>query len=300
MQFKNSLSIFAGNLALSYKLLLLIFIAFIIAAALFVSLFNPLLDGLREALEIEGISLSFTDIIQDPVKNLSAIWNATTDYLSNNTLLLVSRFIFLGLLVIFARFFGTLALVPATKMLHNKMTTGYSSGLLSSFVANFPQTLLYALISSIIFSIIDLGALFLSMLMFFALYKIFKVSALFIVFGLFLAVYSARITLFSQWLPLIADGGKNVIKTFIQSVKLGLKSFGVNYPMVLTINLVYFAIVMVCTLPTFGVLSIVTLPMYMTMLCICGLTSYFNMMNRKYYTDEGLTVYSPGKNKLDN
>lgn len=198
MEFKHSLSIFSSNLVLSYKLLLLIFVVFIIAAVLFVSIFNPLFDGLQDALEIEGLSLSFTEVIQDPINNISAIWRTATDYISDNTSLIVSRFVFLSLLIMFARFFGSLALIPATKMLHNKMTSGYSDGLFASFVASLPQTLLFALVSSIIFTIIDLGLFFLAMLLFFGLYKIFKVSALFITLALLLAAFSIRTSLFSQ------------------------------------------------------------------------------------------------------
>lgn len=295
MEFKHSLSILSSNLGLSYKLLLLIFIVFLIAAVLFVSIFNPLFDGLQQALELEGLSLSFYDIIQDPINNITGIWRTATDYLSSNTMLIVSRFIFLCLLVIFARFFGSLALVPATKMLHNKMTAGYSDGLFASFVAALPQTLLFALISSIIFAVIDLALFFLTAMMFFWFYKIFKVTALFISLGLLIAAYSARVSLFSQWLPLIVDGNKNIFKALPAAIKLSLKSFGTHYPMSLTIHMAFVAIIMTCTISTFGVLPIVSLPLYISIMCICSLTTYFNLMNRKYYTDNGFTVYTPKK-----
>lgn len=293
MEFKHSLSILSSNLGLSYKLLLLIFIVFLIAAVLFVSIFNPLFDGLQQALEIEGLSLSFYDIIQDPINNISGIWRTATDYFSSNTMLIVSRFIFLCLLVIFARFFGSLALVPATKMLHNKMTAGYSDGLFASFVATLPQTLLFALVSSIIFAIIDLALIFLTTMIFFWLYKVFKVTALFISLGLLIVAFSARVSLFSQWLPLIVDGNKNVLKALPAAIKLSLKSFGTHYPMSLTIHTVFVAIIMTCTISTFGVLPIVSLPMYISIICICSLTTYFSLMKRKYYTDNGFTVYTP-------
>lgn len=295
MEFKHSLSIFSSNLVLSYKLLLLIFVVFIIAAVLFVSIFNPLFDGLQDALEIEGLSLSFTEVIQDPINNISAIWRTATDYISDNTSLIVSRFVFLSLLIMFARFFGSLALIPATKMLHNKMTSGYSDGLFASFVASLPQTLLFALVSSIIFTIIDLGLFFLAMLLFFSLYKIFKVSALFITLALLLAAFSIRTSLFSQWMPVMVDSDKNIFKALPDAIKLGAKTFGTHYPMALTINIVFTAIIMTCTIPTFGVLPIVALPMYISMHCICALTTYFNHHDRKYYTDNGLTVYTPKK-----
>ncbi len=295
MEFKHSLSIFSSNLGLSYKLLLLIFTVFLIAAVLFVSIFNPLFDGLQKALELEGLSLSFYDIIQDPINNIQGIWRTATDYLSSNTMLIVSRFVFLCLLIIFARFFGSLALVPATKMLYNKMTAGYSDGLFASFVAALPQTLLFALVSSIIFSVIDLSLFFLITMAFFWLYKIFKVTALFIALGLLLAAYSARVSLFSQWLPLIVDGNKNVFKALPAAVRLSLRRFKTHYPMSLTINIFYAAIILTCTITTFGVLPIVTLPMYISMMCICALTTYFNAKNRKYYTDNGFNVYTPKK-----
>jgi len=33
--------------------------------------------------------------------------------------------------------------------------------------------------------------------------------------------------------------------------------------------------------------------MYIILICIFNLVSYFNLNNRKYYTDNGVSVYTP-------
>lgn len=297
MQFKHSLSIFGVNLALSYKVLILIFIVVIIASALFVSIFNPLIAGIKEALELEGITLSATEILNEPVEQLTKIWNTATEFLSDNYALLVSRFLFLALLMVFARFFISLAFLPISKILYDKMTTGYSGGLFQSLVATLPQTIAYAFFSSLIYSLLDIGIFFLSLWLLLFLYKIIKVSALLPTFTIFLLLFTARIALFSHWLPIVCDGTKNIFKALSQSFKSSLKSFGTYFPMALTMTIVYASIIITFLLTTFGLLPIVTFPMYMIFICIFNNVSYFNFKKRKYYTDEGITVYTPKSNK---
>lgn len=293
MQPKHTLSIFSTNLNLTYKVLIFIFIIFIIASALFVSIFTPLIKDIKEAIELEGVSLSPRDILNDPVAEISKIWSIISDFLSNNYVLLLTRFLFLVLLLVFARFFVLLAFVPISVIIYNKMSAGYSGGLFSSMVATLTQTISFAFFSSIIYSIIDLALAFFSLYVFLVFYKLVNISALMPAFAIFLLLFSLRISIFSHWLPKICDGEKNIFKALGLSMKSSIKSLSVHYPIILSMTLVYFAIVTCTLLPTIAIFPIVTLPVYLIILCISHLVSYFNYNNKKYYTDLGLTVFTP-------
>lgn len=295
MQFKHSLSIFSTNLALSYKVLILIFIVLIIASALLVSVFNPLISGIKEAIEYEGIGLTMDNILENPIDNISKIWSITSNYLSNNTSLLVTRLLFVFVVIVITRFFISLALLPITKIIHSKMTTGYSNGLFANFVATLPESIGMAFLSSVIFALIDILIFIFCFYVLIIAFKVINVSAFIISSTLFIMLYSARISLFSQWLPTISDGQKNIFKAMCNGIKLSLKCFFSHYVMTLTVVIVYLSLIMVTTIPTFGLLPIITFPMYIIMLCILNLTSYFNIMDRKYYTDDGVTVFNPKK-----
>lgn len=295
MRFKHSLSIFGTNLSLTYKVLILIFIVGIIASALLVSIFNPLITGIKDEIAYEGMDLSISDILENPVENISQIWNITSNFLYNNTTLIVTRLLFIFALVVLTRFFIALSHIPITKIIHSKMATGYSNGLFANFVATLPQTFMFALISSLIYALLDILIFTFCFYIFLAMFKIMTISAFLIFFALFIALLSARITLFSQWLAVISDGQRNVFKALVTGVKQSLKCFFSHYIMVLTVVIGYFSIIMATTIPTFGLLPIITFPMFIVMLCILNLTSYFNTMNRKYYTDDGVTVFNPEK-----
>lgn len=298
MQFKHSLSIFSTNLSLSYKVLLLFFIVFIIASALFVSLFTPIIKGINEALTLEGITLSAKEILNNPIEQLTMIRDTASNYFSNHQAFLASRFFFMILVFVFARFFVTLALVPVTKFIYDKMTTGYSSGLFQNMIAALPQTLLFALLSSIIYSILDIGIFFLSIYIFIFLFNLINVSALLPAFACFILLYTVRSTLFSSWLPLICDSKKNIFALFIDNFKLSLKSFSIHFPMALTMTIIYATIITTSTLSTFAVLPIATFPMFTVLMCIFNLVCYFKLMDRKYYIDDGITVFDPKINSV--
>lgn len=293
MQLKHSLSIFSTNLNLTYKVLIFIFIILIIALAFFVSIFTPVIKDIRAEIELEGASLAPRDILEDPVTELTKIWHIVSDFLSDNYMLLVTRFLFLGLLLVFARFFVSLAFVPISMIIYNRMTTGYSGGLFSSMVSTFPQTIVFAFFSSIIYSIIDLAIAFLSLYAFFFFYKLVNISAFMPAFAIFILLFSLRISAFSHWLAVICDGEKNIFKALGTALKSSAKSISTHYPIVLTITVTYFAIITCTLLPTFSIFPIVTFPMFIIILCITNLVSYFNFNQRKYYTDLGKTVFTP-------
>ena len=61
------MSIFSTHLTLLYKVLLFIFVVFIIASAIFVSIFNPLVQALKSS-GAEGYKFSVREILDKPVK----------------------------------------------------------------------------------------------------------------------------------------------------------------------------------------------------------------------------------------
>lgn len=293
MQFKHTVSLFTTNLSLSYKVLILIFVVYIIAAAIFVSIIDPLLDGLFNVLQFEGLSLLLRDIIQNPVDKLSEIWTISRNFLSDNIGMLVSRLLYLGLLLVMVRFFISISLTPISKMIFTKMTSGYSNGLFSNLIASLLPSLGYAFFSSIIFALADIGLFFLCLSLFFWLYKLIKIGSLLFVFAFFIIVFSIRIALFSQWLSVICDGQRNIFKALVEGVKLSLASFKDYFPIILTFVAVYITIFTTSAFTTFGVLPIITLPMFLILYCTANLTCYFDLKNKKYYIDDGITVYDP-------
>lgn len=293
MHFKHSMSIFSTHLTLLYKVLLFIFVVFIIASAIFVSIFNPLVQGVKEALVLEGYKFSVREILDKPVESLTQIRKTVSDFLSAHPNLILSRVMFLILLIVFTRFFISLSYVPVTKVIYDKMTAGYSGGLFSRLVDSLLQTMGYAFFSSLINTALDIGIFTLSLYVFSLFYKVISVAALPIGVTLALTLYSLRISLFSQWLPLICDGNKNIFKALVLNFKKAAKCLKYHFPMTLTVTILYLGVLTTTAISTFGLLPIMAFPMYIILICIFNLVSYFNLNNRKYYTDNGVSVYTP-------
>ncbi|MFW5780769.1 MAG: hypothetical protein ACOCWI_04900, partial [Bacillota bacterium] len=101
--------------------------------------------------------------------------------------------------------------------------------------------------------------------------------------------------LFSQWLSVICDGQKNIFKALVEGMKLSLSCFKVYFPIILTLVVFYLTIITTTSFTTFGFFPIVTFPMFIILFCTANLTCYFNIKKKRYYIDDGITAYNPGK-----
>ena len=293
MPFKHSLSLFSCNLSLAYKMLLFFFIILIIAAALFVSIVQPVVQGVNETLQVQGTEITKDLFMENPIKFINDIWETTSDFLKTNSSFIFWQIFYLFLVLMMTRFFISLIFVPVSRIFYKKMTTGYSLNLFPTFISNFPTTIGFAFFSSTIYGIIDIGLFLFSVECFIWIYKLIRITSLLVALLIFVILYAIRMCLFSQWLPLISSGEKNIFKALCKSFSLSKKGFKTLFPIIFTLIIFYCSLILTTIIPTFALIPVLVFPMFIILVICSYLTIYFNLTRKKYYTDNGNTIYDP-------
>ncbi len=294
MPIKHAFSIFLCNLKLVVKIALMILIVLLIAFGVFIVILKPLYIDLRSVIETQSFLVAPGDLINHPfltVEHLIQSYMTFFDQVGWEKTLTGVILLFVGL-----KFFLTLPLLPATKVLYIKMSTGFDIGITNAFISTGFQNLLLALCCTVVFSITDLGILAGLLALLPVLYRGLKLVALPIVFILYLVLQSARMAIICQWLPEICAGeSKNIFKNLKNALMFSVKRFPKNFLCVLFINILLFGIVTSTFIFSFGVIPIVTIPMYFVLYCTLTLTLNFSYHKTKYYIDNGSTVYTPNR-----
>lgn len=295
MPIYHSFSILLCNFKLVAKLLLFIFILFLIAASILIGILNPVLDNFFEELQDE-IPIDGDYFFKHPILSLQLIFDYFADFLANNPALVITRLLYIWLLITGFKFFVSLPLLPVTKILHSKMTTGFDMGFLNATISTVKENLLFCLLVAIVTGIIDLLIFAAITYVFIGLTKLIGILSLPIAFLVALTVYTLRITLLSQWLPEICiSGSKNIFRALQHSFKPVFRNFRKNFICVFVILVTVASVVLTTFLPTFGLVPILMIPTYMVLYCSLCLALSCSFYHQKYFIDNGVTIYNPVK-----
>lgn len=293
MHLKHSFSILISNLSLIYKLLIFMAIILLIVAAVLVSILNPVVKTVNETLEIEGHSFSLRELLRDPGAVLGNLWDVASDYFSANVGQIALRVFYMFLVLVFVRFMISTVMVAIGKILYERMTSGSKLNLFPSFVAALPKSLPYALLSAVIFSLIDFGIVVFCIWMMLKVFSAIRIASLLLFSALMFVLLSARLCLFSQWIPRLCDSNERFFVIFKKSIKAGAKSFFTMLPAYFTVTIIAFTILVTTLISTFGVFPVIMLPALSITYMALGMVGYFNSNKKKYYIDNGETVYAP-------
>lgn len=292
MPVKHAFGALSCNLKLVAKLAVFIIIIGLIAMAILSNIIEPLIDEIFAL--IAGIDVKADDFIKHPIQETKKIIDFCVGHITSQEwqLLLVSAIVTYVLL----RFFFTIPLLPVTKVLHEKMTTGYDIGLFNAFIATGFQNLLLSFILCITISIIDISLIIgFGALLYLCIAKsLFFLLPLLIIIAL--CLFSARICLFSQWMPHICSSNdKNIFHALKSALKPTLSKFRKNFLCILAVNTIFFIIVSATIIPTLGAVPLICIPIYMVTHSALTLTLDFSYHKQKYYVDNGITIYEPTK-----
>jgi hypothetical protein len=196
------------------------------------------------------------------------------------------------ILYVLLMFFMHMTNIPITNVLFNKMSQGYNERFHMSLIASLPKSIVYSFITAVTGSIIDLLIFFGCMSLLSALYTVFNIFTLTITIAIILILVAGRVTLFSQWAPIIICENKKVLPSLLEAIKSMRSVFVLAYPSILLAMIIFFAIFMTTIAVTFAIVPIIVIPAYIVLLQCIGLTSYFTSKNRKYYISDGLRLSS--------
>lgn len=295
MPIKNSFSVLFCNFKLVGKIFIFILIVMLIAAAVLMSVLSPVLQGYFEKMQ-EEMPVTPEEILQHPIKSLEKFLGYFTDFIEQNASMVNTRLIYLGLLIILFRFLILLPMFPVTKILHEKMTSGFDVGLINAFLSTLVHNLLFSLVSAIILGMVDIlifvGALYMTL----GLFHLMGILSLPLALLITIGVYSLRMALTSQILPeFFMEKPKTVFHAIIPGLKLTFKQFSKNFICIFATSTIFFGALSATFLPTVGLLPILLIPTIMVTQTALYLILNYSYKRHKYFTDNGVTVYNPTK-----
>ncbi len=292
MPIKHTYSILCSNLTLVVKIAIMIMIILLLAVACFYGIIHPIYLDIREIIESQNFEIDAQDLINHPILTLSALRDSYIGFFEQ--IQWKTSFVWAILIYIGFRFFFTLPLLPATKVLYVKMSTGFDVGILNAFISTGFQNLLLAVVSAIVLSIVDIAVAAAIFSLCYVLLPLIGFFAFPLCIILLLFAITARMAIICQWLPEIcASESKNIFKNLGNSLLFSFKKFRKNFLCLLFINVVIFAIISATMITSLGVIPILMIPIYYVQYCIMTLTLNFSYHKSKYYIDNGSTVYTP-------
>lgn len=292
MPIRHTYSILCSNLTLVVKIALMILIILLIAVACFYGILHPLYLDIREIIEGQNFIVDAGTLVNHPIETLFSLADSYAGFFEQ----IQWQKSFLLLIVIYVgfKFFFTLPLLPATKVMYVKMSTGFDIGITNAFISTGFQNLLLALVSAVVLSVIDLAILAGVLALCYVLLRLVSLFAITICIILYLVLKTARMAIVCQWLPEIcASESKNIFRNLGNSLLFSFKKFRKNFLCLLFINVVLFAVIAATILPSLGVVPILMIPIYFVQYCIMTLTLNFSYHKSKYYVDNGSTIYTP-------
>lgn len=293
MNLKNSFSVLSSNLSLIYKVLFFFFILLLLAVAITVSIVNPVIKEVNEELDIQGIRISIDTLLNNPIGTVQKLWNTTVSYFASNLGQLILRVFYVCLMVITIRFLTSFVLFPTSVMLYERMTANNRITMSSALISNFLKALLYSLVSALIIGLIDFSIMLLSAWLMAVAYKALRVFSIFFGIIVGLILFSIRIVLASNWLPVLIAEERNVFRALKKGIILSSQRFLSSLAVIFTLNALMLSLVLSLSIPTFGLVPLLTVPFWAILLCALSMTKYFKARGKKYYTDNEGTVYAP-------
>lgn len=293
MPLNHTFSLAMCNTKLIVKLALVLLVLAVLFFAVFFAILDPLIAGIRDI--VAQTEIDPGEFINHPfVTFKEQIVDKCVDHLKTVDLGATIGYFFLT--YFFFRFFCLIPQLPVTKVLYNKMTTGYDVGLFNALVSTGFQNLLLSLILATITTVLNTALLagFCALVYLCMIGKTYVLIPFVIL--LYIGLLSVKTCLFSQWMPEIcASEVKNIFVGIKNALKGTFTKFRKNFLCFLTLNLIWFAIVTATALLSVGVIPLVSIPVFVVLRSTLSLTLNFSYHKQKYFIDNGTTIYTPTK-----
>lgn len=293
MPINHSFSILMCNIKLVLKLTILILIIGLLIFALIASAIMPIVKDFSSIIRNSDIDADM--LVNHPIQTIrTEIIDECMNYLKNTNW--ETTLIYIILLLYALGFLFTVTKLPVTKVLYNKMISGYDIGLLHAFISTGFQNLLLSLILSIISFAISAGLFIGTWSLVMLCFDADLLILIPFIIILWLAALSVRSCFFSQWMPEIcASQSKNIFDGLKIGIKGSVKRFSKNFLCYFTINFILFAVIVSTIILSFGAIPLICIPVYIVLACALSLTLNFSYHQQKYFIDNGGTVYTPTK-----
>lgn len=286
MSLRHSFAVTLSNYKMIIKIFIFSAILSLIAIAIFVSVYTPILNAVgadpdfTSGLEIasERLIRGDVDIIDDLLQRADSIMSGA----GSNFVTAIIGSAFVALII---KFLFAFMSVGAGQVIYNKMSARLETKFVNAMVSCLPKALMYALVNAFVTVPLDIGILI-------AVYYIFKALGGMGLVGLIIAIvigillYSARIAVIGQFIPTMVMSGEGFIKSFKASCKASIKAFKETYPAMFVLVVCVFGIICTTAVPTVGILPIAILPVMLVEYCAINMIVAFRTEGRKYYIDE--------------
>jgi hypothetical protein len=262
----------------------------IILLSILSSIFVPLRESIL--VEFEGLGKLQEAVgywIDGDKNSLNDLLSLLNSFLSEKRIVVMQTIIKIIGFYAMTIFFFFMTDIPIVKVLYNKMQQGYSEKFHLSLISSLPQSLLYSFLMTVIVTVVDVLIIMAVIALLIALYPVIGFFAISIVASLALFLLAGRVTLISQYVPLIVCEEKNLIVALKESITKSVKSFSLAYiPLLITI-IVFFAIFMSTIVSTFAIVPVLIIPTYLVMKNCIRLVVYSAEKKKPYYTTDAQT-----------
>ena len=294
MPIKHSISVLLCNFKLVAKVFVFFLVILLLVGALMLGVMKPIFDGFFNELQAHN-PINAQQFFDHPINSMRQYVAMFGDYLTNMDNFGLQLF-YLWLIITVTGFLFRLPIMPITKILHGKMTSGFDMGLLNAFVSTIGQNLVYSAVTALIFSTVDVLVLVAVCYMAVYLAKAIGLIALPICALIAFSLYAVRMSLFCHWLPeVVSSEKKNIFRALATSFKPTYKRFVKDFICLFFLIIVSWSLAVLTSIPTFGAASLLIVPTVFTLyaaMCLCLNYSY---KQQKYFIDNGVTVYNPVK-----
>lgn len=286
MSLRHSLAVTLSNYKLVIKIFIFSAILSLIAMAIFVSIYTPILDAVGAESDFSwGLELASerllrgdVDIIDDLLHKADAIMSGA----GSNFAGALAGSLIMALII---KFLFAFMSVGAGFVIYNKMSARLETKFVNAMVSNLAKALMYALVNAVVTVPVDIGILV-------AVYYLAKVMSGMGIVGLIITIfigillYSARLAVIGQFIPTMIINGEGFVKSFKESCRASVKAFKETYPAMFVLALCVFVAICTTTVPTVGIAPIAILPITIVLYCSFNMIIAFRTREQKYYIDE--------------
>ena len=294
MSFKNALKNLVTHFGVVWSVLGFIILFLLLITGLSLPFIFPIWRALRDAGVFDSIGGAFGIFFADG--NFQALYDGFASayslvealLISNKTIMSLSIWFFVAIVLFVFRFFLGLYEIPLATVLDGQMSCNARYGFAGKFFSTLLMSIRYSFFKMIITIVFDAA-------IFWILYGIrsalpFGIVQVFIIMLVLFALVAFRYALVACWAP-AAVNDNGVLKGFAISVKICFKRFGSIFSSYLVSLILIFALGMFITIFTLGVGLVIVMPISVCYISHLNITVYYNKTGRRYYIDGA--VYTP-------
>ena len=285
MILKHSLSLTLTNVKIVFKVLIYCLIIFIVGAAVFVTISEPVLDAFNASFDLNEIFAHFEEVMKGDGGVFERIIASVDHFAETHPDELVKSIVFSIVLIIVVKFFFALIVCPVAYVINHKMSTRFEEDFIHSIVSTGWKSVgvagVYTLISAPIDILVVAGAFFLGKWL----------SLIIGVFGVMFAIsvglllITLRLAVMGQWVAVFINENLKFSLQFKRGFRAGFKCLPKVFPVMLALIVVTYGIIMTTAIPTFLIIPVVCVPFALVGFTAIHLVAYYQENDKNYYSE---------------